>query len=123
MTRTLVRTTAVALATAALAAPTALARPDAPPAVARSTVPALHKGLHTAESSRFATRPVLDRNATQPSQPSQPSAPPVTVTVARADHHVDWATIGIGIGGSLIVVGAVALINDRMRRAHARISA
>jgi hypothetical protein len=121
MTRSLFRTTAIALATAALAAPTALARPDVASHVARPTVPALHKGLHKAATTRFATRPVLDRN---PAQPAQPSSPPVTVSVARADRGVDWATIGIGVAGSLLAVGAIALITDRMRRAgHGRISA
>jgi hypothetical protein len=35
---------------------------------------------------------------------------------------IDWTTIGIGIGGSLIAVGAIAFITDRMRHPHARIS-
>jgi hypothetical protein len=120
MTRTLLRTTALALATAALAAPTALARPDAAPPVAKATVPALHKGLHKAATNRFATRPVLDRN---PAQPSRPSSPPVTVSVVSADRGIDWTTIGIGIGGSLIAVGAIALITDRVRHPRAHISA
>jgi hypothetical protein len=116
MTRSLVRTAAIALATTALAAPTALARPDATPADAKPTVPALHKGLHPARTTHFATRPVLDRN---PAQPSRPSSPPVTVSVASADSGIDWATIGIGIAGSLLAVGLIALITDRMRH-HGR---
>jgi hypothetical protein len=125
MTRTLLRTTALALAAAALAAPTALARPDAPRPVATAAVPALHKGLHKAATRRFATRPVLDRNPADRSlaQPVQPSSPPVTVSVASADKGIDWTTIGIGIGGSLIAVGALALITDRTRHPRARIPA
>jgi hypothetical protein len=117
MTRTLIRSTAIALAAAALTAPTALARPDAPAPVAKPAVS--HTGRHSAGASRFATRPVLDRNPAQPSRP----ASPVTVSVTSADTGIDWATIAIGIAGSLLAVGAIALITARMRRPHARIPA
>ena len=120
MTRTLLRSIAIALAAAALTAPTALARPDAPAPAAKPAARALHEGRHSAGTSRFATRPVLDRN---PARPSRPSAAPVTVSVASADKGIDWATIAIGIGGSLLAVGAIALITARMRRPHARIPA
>lgn len=112
MTRFVLRSTAVALAAAALMAPTALARPDASAPVARA---------HQTDASRFATRPVLDRN---PAPVSRSSSAPVTVSVASAHEGIDWATVVIGIGGSLLAVGAVALLTARMRRPHApRISA
>jgi hypothetical protein len=120
MTRTLLCTTALALATASLAAPTALARPDAGVPAAKAAVPALHKGVDRTDSNGFPTRPIIDRS---PAQPHQPSSPPVTVSVASADRGIDWATIGIGIAGSLLAVGAIALITDRMRHPRARISA
>jgi hypothetical protein len=120
MTRTLVRTTAVALATAALAAPTALARPDAAVPAAKAAVPALHKGVHRADSNGFATRPIIDRS---PAQPDQAPSSPLTVSVAPTDHGIDWATIGIGIAGSLLAVGGIALITERVRHPRARISA
>jgi hypothetical protein len=47
----------------------------------------------------------------------------VTVSVTSADTGIDWATIAIGIAGSLLAVGAIALITARMRRPHARIPA
>jgi len=119
MTRTLLRSTAIALAAAAFTAPTALARPDAPAPAAKPAARALHEGRHSAGTSRFATRPVLDRNPAQPSRP----ASPVTVSVTSADTGIDWATIAIGIAGSLLAVGAIALITARMRRPHARIPA
>jgi hypothetical protein len=114
MTRTIVRTAAVALAIAALAAPTALARPDS----AARTAPAQHLAAARPATNQFAPRPVLDRN---PTPPDQASSSPVTVSVAPADRGIDWTTIGIGIGGSLLAVGAVALITTRVR--HPRIAA
>ncbi len=114
MTRTIVRTATVALAIAALAAPTALARPDS----AVRTAPAQHLTAARPATDQFATRPILDRN---PVQPDQASSPPVTVSVAPTDRGIDWATIGIGIAGSLLAVGAIALITTRVR--HPRIAA
>jgi hypothetical protein len=115
MTRTILRTATIALATAALAAPSALARPDT------NTQP-LAGGHHA--TNHFATRPVLDR----PSAPAgiqadqAPSARPVTVSVA--DHGIDWTTIALGIAGSLLAVGTIAAITGHTRRArHPRIAA
>jgi hypothetical protein len=112
---TTTRTLAAALAIAALAAPTALARPDA-------SAPHLAGGRPA--TSHFATRPVLDR----PSAPTNvqadtpPSASPVTVTVA--DHGIDWTTIALGIAGSLLAVGTIAAITSHTRRSgRARITA
>jgi hypothetical protein len=113
MTRTILRTATIALATAALAAPTALARPDF------SSEPVAGGGRPA--TSHFATRPVLDR----PSAPAQvdnaPSARPVTVSVA--DHGIDWTTIAIGIAGSLLAVGTIAAITGHTRTRHPRIAA
>jgi hypothetical protein len=115
MTRTIVRTATIALATAALAAPTALARPDALP----PTASAQHsQSARPLAGNRFAARPILDRS---PAQPSRASSPPVTVSVAPADRGIDWATIAIGIAGSLLAVGAVA--GDTNRTRHPRIAA
>lgn len=127
MTRPLVRTATVALATAAFAAPSALAQPlYVSPSVAKPAAPAQHKqGARPADTNRFATRPVLDRPSTSPhSRPNRPSSPPVTVSVAPADRGIDWATIGIGVGASLLAFGAIAGIAGRTRRSgRARVTA
>jgi hypothetical protein len=91
------RATALALAIAALAAPTALARPADVPA--RSAGP-----------SAFPTRPVLDR----PSAPASPR-PDTTPNVVVDDNGSDWATIGLGVGGGLLAVGAIAGVAGRTR--------
>lgn len=110
MTRSiLTRIAAVALATTALAAPTAFARPDVTPAASHA------QGARHADSNGFATRPVIDRN---------PGAPSSLVPVAPTDRGIDWTTIAIGIVGSLLAVGAIAGIASRTRRtAQARITA
>jgi hypothetical protein len=107
MTRSLVRTAALALAITALAAPTAFARPD-------MTLAAGHaQGARHADANGFAPRPIIDRN---------PSAP-VTVSFA-SDRGIDWATVGIGVGGSLLAVGAIAgIVAYGRRAAHHRIAA
>ena len=102
MSRTLIRIATVSLALVALAAPTALARPAEMPAPAQ----------RSADSGGFPARPVLDRNPTPPS-PRAPAAVPV----APADHGVDWTTIGLGVAGGLVAVGAVAGLAVRTRRA------
>ena len=104
MTRSLVRTAALALAIAALAAPAAFARPDVTPAATHA------QGARHADTNGFAERPIIDRN------PVAPSSAPVTVSVV-SDRGIDWATIGIGIAGSLLAVGAIAGIAAYSRRA------
>jgi hypothetical protein len=106
------RTATITLTAAALAAPTASARPaDMPPAVAKAAATEQHKqARRSADASGFPTRPVIDR----PSSPasSQPDATPQ----APADPGTNWATIAIGIAGSLLAVGTIALITSRTRR-------
>jgi hypothetical protein len=102
MTRSLIRIATVSLALVALAAPAAVARPaDMPAAPAQ----------HSADTSGFPVRPVLDRS------PSSASSQPAAVPVAPADHGVKWTTIAIGIAGGVLGVGAVADIAARTRRA------
>ena len=91
------RATTLALAIAVFAAPTALARP--------ADVPARYAG-----PGEFPTRPVLDR----PSAPTN-SRPNTARNVPANNAGGDWATIGLGLAGSVLVVGAVAGIAGRTR--------
>jgi hypothetical protein len=121
MTRRLIPTAvAAALVAAALAAPAALARPDASASVAK---PAVTTGYRHAIAghggSRFAARPVLDRPSSPGGAAVAPVASrPVTVSVTRPDRGIDWTTIAIGIAGSLLAVGLLAGIAGRTRRTH-----
>jgi hypothetical protein len=49
---------------------------------------------------------------TWPTNP-QPVKPAPATTVAKSDDGVDWTTIALGIAGSLIAVGALALFAGR----------
>ena len=104
MSRTLSRIAILSLALAALAAPTALARPDAPAGAAhRSTA-----------SPEFVQRPVLDRPSSPPS--SQAAATPAAAPARARGHDADWTAIGISLAAGLLAVGAAAGIASRTRR-------
>jgi hypothetical protein len=129
MTCRIIRTATIAIAVAALAAPTALARPaDAPPAVAKAE----HKqdarspdaidaatrdeqNLRSPDSIDAATRPALG-SETNPRLDATPQA--------TADPGIAWTTIGIGVAASLLAIGAITGITKRTRRTgRARITA
>jgi hypothetical protein len=114
----LTRTATIALAAAALAAPTASARPaDMPPAVSKAAAAEQHKqARRSADANGFPTRPVIDRSPAS-SQPDATRQPP-------ADPGTNRATIAISIAGSLLAIGAIAGIANRTRRtARTRITA
>jgi hypothetical protein len=129
MTRTIIRTATIALATAALAAPTALARPaDTPPSAAAALQ---EQDLRSADATDAATRPAPESQdlrtadaidaATRPGVGSQASVRAHTTPRATADRGITWATIAIG---SLLAIGTIAGIAGRTRRtARARITA
>ena len=116
MTRTIVRAATIALAIAALAAPTAVARPDAAAPVALEA-----RRPRTAQGRR---QPFRDTPDPRP----EPRAAERTLLAAgdrlgrtcRPRHRLG-DDFGIGIAGSLLAVGAIALITNRMR--HPRIAA
>ena len=113
MPRSIIRTITTAIAIAALAAPTALARPaDAPPAVAKAE----HKqDARSPDAIDAATRPALG-SETNPRLDATPHA--------TADPGIAWTTIGIGVAASLLAIGAITGITKRTRRTgRARITA
>jgi hypothetical protein len=130
MSRRIISTATLAIAIAALAAPAALARPaDTPPAAATQEQEARPDAI-----DGYSQRPMNDRPSA-PSAPPQPGPPtwptdPEPISSARAgsashdEGGVDWTTIGVGIAGSLLVLGAIAGITSRARRSgRARIAA
>jgi hypothetical protein len=135
-------TATIALAAAALAAPTALARPaDMPPSDAKATAAAQHKqngrphdtnvGAYTPGAIPAVTYPsgatAVD-SATRPSVPGPPTWPvnPQPINPVRAIHvsdtggGLDWTTIALGIAGLLTIggIGTLARRNRRMQRAR-----
>ena len=120
MNRRIIRTATIAMAITAFAAPTALARPaEMPPADAKAAAAVQHRQASRApDADGFPTRPVIDR----PSAPS--NSRPDTTPTAPADPGIAWATIGIGIAGSLLAIGGIAIAVSRTRHsARGRVTA
>lgn len=106
------RTLAAALAVTAIAAPSASAIPadahdsKAPGAQHQPVSQVLRSPGHPSEAGN--TRPL----------------PPLDGQVAKSDDGLDWATIGLGIAGTLFVLGGIAAVTSRSRRLpRARVSA
>lgn len=127
MPRSIIRTATTAIAIAALAAPTALARPaDMPPAVAKAAAAQHKQDARSADAEGFPTRPVIDRPSAPPTARPDITPKPVRDVTLKpvADHGIAWTTIGIVVAGSLLAVGAIAGITRRTRRiGRARIAA
>ena len=137
---TIRHTLAAALAASAIAAPGASAMP-APPDMHASTAQAaakshrqdlrgeraqdaaMHPRKSTAVDAPGATA-VGSQTKVTPVAPGQPTwavnpkpLPPPTQNVATtsSDDGVDWATIGIGVGITLLVLGGIVALTSRIR--------
>ena len=120
MTRSIISTLTTAIAIAALAAPTALARPaDLPPAVAKAAAAEQHKQARLAQANPYPTRPAQGEQANP-----RPDATTTTATTPVAERDIAWTRIGIGLVGSLLALSAIAGIVKHTRRSgRARITA
>ena len=131
MTRRLSRSTAVGLALAALAAPTALADPHAADVHARAEA-AQNQDLRSPDTRDAATRAEPKQDLRSPDTRDAGegrgtyTAPNVIVVKvpepAPADGGIDWADAGIGVGGllglMLLALGGSLAVAHR-RQAHA----
>jgi hypothetical protein len=118
--RSLTRTATIAMAIAALAAPTASARPaDMPPAVAKAATAAQHKQAErSADVGDYPTRPAQGEQA----NPRPDAATTAATRVAERD--IAWTTIGIGVAGCLLAFGAIgAIVRHTRRGGRARVTA
>jgi len=138
---TIRRTLAAVLAASAIAAPAASAMP-APPDMHASTAQAAAQerqdlrgeaaqdaALHprkaqvvnapgaTAVASQTRETPVAPGQPTWAVNP-KPLTPPTSTTVAvtSSDDGIDWTSIGIGVAGSLLILGGAAVLMSRIRR-------
>ena len=115
------RTATIALAAAALTAPTASARPaDMPPAVAKAATAAQHKQAErSADVGDYPTRPAQGEQANP-----RPDATTTAATKAPAERDIAWTTIGMGVAGSLLALGAIGgLVRHTRRGGRARVTA
>ena len=107
MTRSLRHTATLALAAAALAAPSASARPADPPA---------HKQARVANhAATYPTRPSQGEQAFPKPDPPVPKVIPAQPT---ADRGPDWTTIGLGISGGLLALAGIAWFAHRSMRSR-----
>ena len=133
------RTLVAALAAATLAAPSAFAQPaDMHGAFAKPAAKTTGQDLRSPDTRDAATRPASARaqdlrhlravgNTTQSPMAGPPTWPAHPHVIAapsapaeQPDDGVDVTTIGLGIAGSLLAVGALAGIANRTRRPQRR---
>ena len=123
---TLTRTLVAALAALALAVPAAQADgpSDMHASVALANAQANRQDMRSPDArdaALNAVRPAPAVNAPGATAVDSQSKLPAThsAPVAPADDGVDWTTIALGIAGSLIAVGGIALLaNRRTRQTH-----
>jgi hypothetical protein len=130
MSRSIIRTITTAIAIVALAAPTALAQPaDPPAAVAKATAAeAKHMqdgrprdtnvGAYTPGATPAVSYPggAYTPGATPAVSYPRPVAPARAVQARDRSSGVSPTTIGLGIAGSLLAIGAIAGMTRRTRR-------
>ena len=120
MPRSIIRTLTTAIAIAALAAPSALARPaDTPPAVVKAAAAEQHTQVRG-----YPQRPVIDRPSYPPD--TRPATPSTTQPAATPSTPEDPGSNGItiaGIAAALLALAAIAGITHHTRSAGARITA
>ena len=117
MPRRIIRT--VTIATAALIAPTALARPaDTPPAVAKAAAAEQHKQARLAQINPYPTRPAQGEQANPRPEPTTTAAPS-----APAERDIARTTIAVGIAASLLALVAIGGIVRHTRSGRARVTA
>ncbi len=118
MTRTIIRTAAIAIATAALAAPTALARPaDMPPAVAKAAAAEQHKQARQAQVNPYPTRPAQGEQAIPRPDTSTTTT---AATQPPVERDIPWTTIAIWLAALAAIAG---IIRHARHSGRARIAA
>lgn len=115
MTRRIISTAVIAIATAALASPAALARPaDMPPAVAKAAAE------QQKQASEYPARPIIDRPSYPPNKRAGEIPPVPTATIAPdapADTGTSWIRIA-AIAAGLLAIGGIATGARRIGRSR-----
>lgn len=125
---TIHRTLVAALAGLAIAAPAAQARvPDMHASTAQAAAQERQRQDLRGEHARDAAsnpRPVNEPGATAGGSQSKVTPgqtvpdrllPPAQAVSSSSDDGVDWTTIGIGVGITLLVLGLIAAVTSRSR--------
>ena len=69
----------------------------------------------TVVDSQAKSTPVAPGQPTWAVHPKQLPPPSQTATATKSDDGVDWTTIGIGVGLTLLLVGGIAALTSRTR--------
>ena len=69
----------------------------------------------TVVDSQAKSTPVAPGQPTWAVHPKQLPPPSQTATATKSDDGVDWTTIGIGVGLTLLLVGGIAALTARTR--------
>jgi hypothetical protein len=119
---TISKTLAAALATMAIATPAAVAQPaDMHASTAQAAAQARQgQDLRSPDAIDAATHPRKAQAVNAPGatavdsqSTTRPVAPPPAT--AKSDDGVDWTTIGLGIAGTLLVLGGIVAVTNRTR--------
>ena len=119
------RTLAAVLAATAIAAPAAAtAKPvDMHASTAQAAAQAQHRqdlrspdAIDASQHPRKSPVVVNAPGATVVDSQSSPAAPAPAPAVAKSDDGVDWLAIGLGIAGTLLVLGGIVAVTSRSRR-------
>ena len=91
-----------------------LRSPDAVDAAQKTRMPVNAPGATAVDSQSTTVAPA-------PGQPTwatnpKPIPPPSPVAASASDDGVDWATVGLGIAGTLLALGAIVAVTNRSRR-------
>jgi hypothetical protein len=104
----------VALAVAAMLAPTAAARPIDGPVTPQGSGEMRASVAELAAKEREAKQRLLPGPPAMPINP-QPITPPKAAERSSADDGIDWATIGIGVGLTFVALGVITGVTHRIR--------
>jgi hypothetical protein len=127
------RTLAAALAATAIAAPAATAAqpPDMHASTAIAAAAAQQRqdlrGEHAQDAAQHPRKAQASLLAASPGHPSESGnvapLPPLTAQATQSDDGVDWMTIGLGVAGTLLVLGGIVAFTNRKPVPRTRLSA
>ena len=118
------RILAAALAATAIAAPAAAAQPadmHASTAIAAAKAQQRQdlRGEHAKDAAQHPRKTQASLVIASPGHPSESGnakVPPVTAQATSTNDGVDWTTIALGVGGTLLALGCIVALTSRSRR-------
>ena len=123
---TIRRTLAAILAASAIAAPAASALPADTHGSKAPAAAFQQRDLRSPDAIDAAQHPRKSPLLASPGHPSEAAntipLPPVTAQPAKSDDGIDWSTIGLGVAGTLLALGAIVALTNRRHVPHTRVT-